>query len=142
MAGAGLAEPPAYLLSYIGHASLAIVFQSFINFSRVLFLMARANQKKENKMVQVSWYQVQRVRVWTFQKGNWCGATARNSTYEEDSKGVREALHHQLIILEVVIANVQHFVRVEVRRDKDREDEANHDVSSRQMQQARSQSDA
>ena len=70
------------------------------------------------------------------------GRHCRNSTYEENAKGVWEALHQQLIILKVVVANVQHFIRIEVRRDKDRENEANHDVSSRQMQHARSQSDA
>ena len=57
-----------------------------------------------------------------------------NSTYDKDAKGVGQTLHHQLIVLKIVIAYVQHLIRVDIRCDKDCQNVANHDVSSRQVQ--------
>ena len=64
-----------------------------------------------------------------------------HSTYEENSERVWQAFHHELIILKVVIANVQHFIRIDVRRNKDCENKANYDVRSGKMQQTCSQTD-
>ena len=59
-----------------------------------------------------------------------------HSTYDKDAEGVGQTLHHQLIVLKIVIAYVQHLISVHIRCDKHGQDVANHDVSPRQMQHA------
>lgn len=65
-----------------------------------------------------------------------------NSTYNKNSKWVRQAFHHQLIVLKVVIAYVQHLILVDIRSDKDWKNVANYDVRAREMQHACSQPNA
>ena len=65
-----------------------------------------------------------------------------HSTYDKDAEGVGQAFHHQLIVLKIVIAYVQHLIRVHIRCDKDRQYVANHDVSPRQVQHTRHQPNA
>ena len=142
MAGAGPAEPSTYLLAYIGHACLRLSFKVSSTFRGCSSFRLLPIRRRKIKWSRSADSKYKESGCEHFKKGNSWGATARNSTYEEDSKGVWEALHHQLIILKVVIANVQHFIRIEIRRDKNSESEANHDVSSSKMQHACSQSDA
>ena len=46
-----------------------------------------------------------------------------NPAEKENSEAIRGAFHIQLVIGEVVVGNIQHFVCVEVRKQVDRADE-------------------